>query len=141
MDDLVRQVDYFSTEVPDRPGAAFKILSTFVSAGIRLLACSGTQRGRRAEIDIVPADSQEFSAVAKKAGIEFEPRKSGFLIQGQGAERQCSLTGHLEKLAVAGINVSAIDAVTAGEGRFGAILWVAPEDVPKAAIALGAKIH
>ena len=139
MEDLVRQVEYFSTEVPDRPGAAFKILSTFVSAGIRLLACSGTQRGGRAEIDVVPADSQEFSTVAKKAGIEFEAKKSGFLIQGQGDERQCSLTGHLEKLAVAGINVSAIDAVTAGAGRFGAILWVPPEDVAKAANALGVR--
>jgi hypothetical protein len=35
------------------------------------------------------------------------------------------------------INVTAIDAVCA-DGRYGAILWVAPKDVKKAAALLGA---
>jgi hypothetical protein len=34
--------------------------------------------------------------------------------------------------------VTAIDAVCAGGGRYGAILWVAPRDVSKAAKLLGA---
>jgi hypothetical protein len=42
------------------------------------------------------------------------------------------------KLAEAKINVTAIDAVCAGAGRYGAILWVAPRDVSKAAKLLGA---
>jgi hypothetical protein len=42
------------------------------------------------------------------------------------------------KLADAKINVTAIDAVSAGGGRYGAILWVKPKDVVKAAQALGA---
>jgi hypothetical protein len=32
-----------------------------------------------------------------------------------------------------------VDAVTAGRGRFGMILWVKPRDVAKAAKALGAR--
>jgi hypothetical protein len=36
------------------------------------------------------------------------------------------------------INVTAVDAVTAGAGRFGAILWVKQSDVNRAARALGA---
>ena len=35
--------------------------------------------------------------------------------------------------------VTAADAVTAGRGRFGMILWVKPKDVGRAAKALGAR--
>ena len=41
-------------------------------------------------------------------------------------------------LGDAKINVTAVDAVCAGAGRYGAILWVAPRDVTRAAKALGA---
>jgi hypothetical protein len=44
----------------------------------------------------------------------------------------------MSKLADAGINITAIDAVAAGGGRYGAILWVKPAEVRKAAKALGA---
>jgi hypothetical protein len=36
------------------------------------------------------------------------------------------------------VNVTAVDAVTAGRGRFGMILWVKPRDVAKASRALRA---
>jgi hypothetical protein len=42
-----------------------------------------------------------------------------------------------EKLAAAKINIVATQAVTAGSGLYGAILWVAPRDVKRAAKALG----
>ena len=42
------------------------------------------------------------------------------------------------RLAAAKINVTAIDAVCAGAGRYGAILWVAGRDYTKAAMLLGA---
>jgi hypothetical protein len=44
----------------------------------------------------------------------------------------------MTKLAHAKINVTAVDAVTAGAGRFGAILWVKQKDVTRAARVLGA---
>jgi hypothetical protein len=44
----------------------------------------------------------------------------------------------MQKLADANINVTAIDAVSAGGGRYGAILWVKSSDVGKAARALKA---
>ncbi len=44
----------------------------------------------------------------------------------------------MAKLAEAKINVTACDAVAAGEGRYGAILWVKPGDAQKAARVLGA---
>ena len=42
-------------------------------------------------------------------------------------------------LADAKINVTAVDAVCAGQGRYGALLWVKAPDVRKAAKALGVR--
>lgn len=44
----------------------------------------------------------------------------------------------LQKLADANINVTAVDGVSAGRGRWGAILWVKPQSVNKAAKVLQA---
>jgi hypothetical protein len=49
-----------------------------------------------------------------------------------------ALTDTFTRLAEAKINVTASQAVTAGMGRFGAIFWVQPRDVGKAAKLLGA---
>lgn len=137
MPDTVRKVEYFSLQISDKPGEAFKVLSTLVSAGINLLACTGTQRGRRARIEVVPDDTRRFKAAAKKAGLRFQPEKSGFLIQGD--DRPGALVENLKKLADGGVDVSGIDGVTAGEARFGAILWFDPPNVRKAGKLLGAE--
>lgn len=137
MVDTVRKVEHFSTLVPNRPGQAFKVLSTLVSAGIDLLACTGTPRGRRAQIEVVPEDSRKLRAAARKAGLEFEARRTGYFIR--GTDRPGALASHLAKLAAREIDVTGIDALTAGKGRWAAIIWVAPRDVASATKALRAK--
>ena len=137
MADAIRKVEYFSILVPNAPAKAFGVLSTLVSAGINLLACNGTPRGRRAQIDVVPDDTRKFKSAVRKAGLRFTPEKSGFMIQGR--DRPGALTEHLKKLADQGINVTGIDALSAGDGRWGAILWVEDDTVRRAATALGAK--
>lgn len=137
MVDTVRKVEHFSTLVPNRPGQAFKVLSTLVSAGVDLLACTGTQRGRRAQIEVVPDDSAKFRRAARKAGIEFESRRTGYLIRGK--DRPGALASHLAKLATKQVNVTGIDALTAGRGRWGAIIWVDPDDVAQATRVLHAR--
>jgi hypothetical protein len=136
MADTVQRVDYFSIEVPDKPGEAFRVLQALVSAGINLLACRGHQVGGRAQIEVVPDDTAAFNATAAKAGLDVKAAKSGFLIQGD--DRAGALAQNLHKLAGAGINVTGIDAMSAGAGRWSAIVWVKPEDVSRAATALGA---
>jgi len=64
-------------------------------------------------------------------------QKFGFLVQGR--DKKGAVADILGLLAEKKINVTAIDAVSAGAGRFGAILWVKPADVARAARALGAK--
>jgi hypothetical protein len=136
MPDAIRKVEYFSIQVPNAPAKAFGVLSTLVSGGVNLLACSGVPRGRRAQIDVVPDNARRFKTVVKKAGLSFTPEKGGFMIQGR--DRPGALTGHLKKLGDGGINVTGIDALSAGDGRWGAIIWVAPADVARAGRALSA---
>ena len=58
------------------------------------------------------------------------PRKTAFLVH--GADRVGALTRILDTLAQARINMTAMNAVTAGGKRFGAIFWVRPKDVGRA---------
>ena len=137
MADTVRKVDYFSLSVSNTPGQTFKVLATLVSAGINLLACTGFPRGRRAQIDVVPDDTRKFNVAARKGKLRFNPKKTGFLIQGD--DRPGALADHLKRLAEKGINVTAVDGLSAGKGRWGAILWVKPKDIARAGRLLRAK--
>lgn len=136
MADTVRRVDYFYIETPDKPGEGARALALLRDAGVNLLAFSGFPKGRRAQLDFVPDDSAQFKSAARKAGWKLSPRKTGFLIQGD--DRVGAVADHLEKLAAARINVTATDAVCAGAGHYGVILWVKPRDVNRAAKVLGA---
>jgi prephenate dehydratase len=137
MADTIRKVDHFSTLVPHTPGQTFRVLSTLVSAGVNLLACNGSPLGRRARIDVVPDDTRKFNTAARKAKLRFNPKKTGFLIQGD--DRPGALADHLKRLAEKGINVTAVDGLSAGKGRWGAILWVKPKDIARAGRVLRAK--
>ena len=135
MAETIRQVDYYYTEIPNKAGEACRALDALKAAGINLLALSGFPRGRRSQLDFIPEDPASFVQAARKAKMKLSPRKSGFLIQGE--DRVGAICDVLAKLAAAKINVTAVDAVCAGAGRFGAILWVKPPDRKRAAKVLG----
>jgi hypothetical protein len=136
MSDTVRKVDYFYVVVPDKPGECFKVLSALAGEGINLLAFSGFPSARKGQLDLVPEDSAALKLAAKKLKLKLSARKSGFLLQGD--DRVGAMNETLDKLARAKINVIAMDAVSSGGGRFGAIFWVKPEAVSRAAKLLGA---
>jgi hypothetical protein len=54
-----------------------------------------------------------------------------------GDDRPGALADLTDRLGSARINLTAVTGLTAGQGRFGAILWVKPRDVKKAAKVLG----
>jgi len=137
MPDTVRRVHYYSTQVPNKPGQTFRVLAALVSGGVNLLACAGTTRGRQAQIDVVPDDTRRFTSASRKAGLAFSEKRAGFLIQGD--DRPGALADNLEVLADAGINVAAVDGLSAGSGRWGAIVWVADKDVRRTGSVLRAK--
>ena len=136
MPDMIRQTDYFYTMAPDKPGEGARLLRVFRDAGVNLLAFSAFPSQRKSQVDFVPADSAAFLSAAKAAKIRLKPRKTVFLIEGE--DRVGAIEGILRRLGEARINVTAIDAVCAGDGRYGAILWVAARDYTKAATLLGA---
>ena len=136
MAETVRLVDYYSMEVSDKPGAALQILERLCEADVYLLTFSGFPKGRRAQLDFVPANTPALRAVARKAGWKLVGPKKSFLIYGD--DRLGVVDELLEKLTKAKINVTATQAIIAGADRFGMILWVKSRDVRRAAKALGA---
>ncbi|HET6466298.1 MAG TPA: ACT domain-containing protein [Nitrospiria bacterium] len=136
MNDVFRKVDYFYIKAANKSGEGAKVLRALRDEGINLLAFSGFPQGQRAQIDFIPEDPAMFEAAAKRIGLKPSKKKSGFLVQGQ--DRPGAVAEIMGRLADAKINVTAIDAISAGESRYGAILWVKPKDVEKAARALGA---
>jgi hypothetical protein len=137
MADMIRKVAYFAVDVANRPGEGARLLKTLADAGVNLLAFSGFPSSKKAQLDFIPEDAAVFRKAMKAAKIKTRPQKFGFLIQGN--DRKGAVAQLLQTLADKKINVTAIDAVSAGAGRYAAILWVKPEDVKKAAKVLGSK--
>jgi hypothetical protein len=137
MAEEVRLVDYFYVLVPDKPGAGSHILQQLKDAGVNLLAFSGFPEGRRAQLDFVPEEPAALKQLARRAKWKLVGPKKAFLIADE--DRVGAMADLLGRLANAGINVIASDAVATRAGQFGVILWVAPRDVRKAAKVLGAK--
>jgi hypothetical protein len=136
MADTVRLVAYFYITVPDKAGEGARALQMLKEAGVNLLAFSGFPQGRRAQLDFIPADPVAFKQAAKKAKWKVVGPKRGFIVEGD--DRVGAVADLLERLGAAKINVTAIDAVSGTDGRFGAFFWVAPKDVKKAAALLDA---
>ncbi len=137
MSETVRLVDYYYVEVADKPGEALKALDHLRASGVYLLAFSGFPKGRKAQLDFVPANGPGFRAAAKKAGWAVTGPKKCFVIYGD--DRIGVAAELLEKLAEANVNVTATQAIIGGADRYGMLLWVDPDNVKRAAKALGAE--
>ncbi|HYQ99614.1 MAG TPA: hypothetical protein VET86_06185 [Casimicrobiaceae bacterium] len=137
MANTLRKVDYYYVMLPNRAGQGAKVMAALAGEGVNLLAFSGFPSGGKAQLDLVPEDGAKLRRAARKLGLTLSVRKSGFLYQAD--DRVGAMTKILDKLAAAKISVTAVDAVTSGAGRFGAIFWVKPAAVAKATKALGAR--
>lgn len=135
MADEVRKVDYYYTTVQHEPGEGARVLESLRDAGVNLLAFHAFPAGERAQLDFVPEDDQTFREAAARVGLELSDKRTAFLLD--GADRPGAAAELLAKVAGAGINVVALDALCTGDGRYAALLWVDVEDVGKAATALG----
>ncbi len=137
MAEEIRRVEYYYATVPNKPGEAARALAALRDAGVNLIAFSGFPEGRKAQLDFIAEDGKALAAAAKQAGLALSRKQSAFLIQGE--DRPGAVAEVAEKLAQAGINITSFQAVCAGNGRYGGMLWVKPPDVRKAAKVLGAK--
>jgi len=133
-----RRVGYVDLKVARRAGEGARILGALRKAGVSLLAFTGfPDTGGKAQIDLVSDDIGAVRRVAAQEGWKLGPTKKGFLVQGR--DRVGAVHGDLRRLAAARINVTAADAVAAGRGRYGMILWVKPKDYARAAKVLRAR--
>ena len=133
----VRKAPYFSMKVANRPGQAARMLAAIAAHGVNLIAFTGFPAGAQAQVDFVPHNPKKLAETARKLGYKLSRQKTVFLATGK--DRAGVIAAVCGKLADAGINMIAMDAVTSGAGRFGAIFWVQPGDVARAARALNAR--
>ena len=138
MADRVKKVNYCYVKVPHRAGQGEALLGALREANVNLLAFSGfPAKGGKSQLDLITESVGPIRRVAKKLNLRVSKPKKGFLIQGQ--DEIGAVHKHMRKLATEKINVTAADAVCAGKGRYGMILWVRPSQYSRAARALKAK--
>ena len=114
------------------------ILSDIKDAGISLLAFSGFPvKGGKAQIDLVAKKMSGIRGIAKRNKLRLSKIKKAFLVQ--GTDEVGAVHKIVQKLADQKINVTAVDAVAAGKGRYGMIMWVKPKDYTRASRILNAK--
>ena len=132
----IRRVDYFYTTVIDQPGESFKLLSLLGELGVDLLAFTAVPTGMvQTQLTIFPADTLKLQSEARKANLELEGPHHAFFVQGD--DSLGALTPVHHKLYEADVNVYASNATADGEGSYGYVIYVRPEDVDRAAEALG----
>jgi hypothetical protein len=116
----IERIEYYYTVVPNRAGEGAKVFNVLKAQRVNLLAFNGFPlSAQRTQLDLVPLVGP----------------KIAFLISEW--EHLGAVADILGKLAQAGVNVTAMQAIETGDWRYGAILWVKPNNIGKAAQALG----
>ena len=135
MADLIRTVQYYKVQIADKPGTLAGALTPLRNAGVNLLAVHAFPRSRRTQVDVVPEDPIAFKSIAKMHKLKIQGPKMCLLVDGD--DRPGAMEDLVDRLGSAKINMIAVTGLAAGQGRYGAILWVKPGDVKKAAKVFG----
>jgi hypothetical protein len=131
----VKDVEYFSIVVADKPGEARKLLEFLSEKSVNLLALTAFPLSEgESRIDFFPEDSIALREAADDANVPLMGPKKAFLIQGE--DKIGALYDLHLKLSNAGINVRACNGVVDGTGRFGYVIWVDPDAYEQAAEVL-----
>lgn len=140
MVDKIRQFDYQYLIADDDTTSTAEIVNALTESGIGLLGYSGFPCGLgKVQIDLITDTGSELERAARRLGWTLSPKKSGFLIQGE--DRPNAIGEILERLAAAHVHVTSAQAVAAGAGRFGAMIWVKPWEGQAAAAALSGSTY
>ncbi|HXX63442.1 MAG TPA: hypothetical protein VEO56_06545 [Bacteroidota bacterium] len=129
-----QRIKCFKIALEDKPGALLAVTKELKSKNLNYLGLSGwSTQGGQAEIYVVARNPDKLRELWKPSG-KILREGTGFLVK--GADKTGALIKALESLASAGINIAAIDAIAVA-GTYGVLIWVADQDVEKAAAALG----
>lgn len=132
----VRRVDYFYTNIKDQPGEAYKILSDLEQLGINLLAITAVPTGPdKTQLTIFPEENIMLTSEAKKVGMKLDGPHHALLVQG---DDELGVVANIHmKLYKANVNIFASSGIADGNGGFGYILYIRPDQFEQAALALG----
>ena len=132
----IRRVHYFYVMVEDRPGEAYRILSSLLAESVNLLAFSAVPMGPdHTQLVLYPEDVSSFSEAAEKLGLTVASTEQAILISGD--DHLGALADVHAQLYDAGVNVYSSNGVTDGRGGYGYVLHVKQTDFENAARALG----
>lgn len=132
----IQRVKYYYTTVQDRPGEGYKVLSSLAERGINLLAFTAVPFGDNCtQLALFPENPEKMVREAKSAGLSLQGPHWALLVHGDdelGAFAQIHA-----KLFQAKVNVYASSGLTDDKGSYAYLLYLRPEDVDRAAEALG----
>lgn len=115
----------FSITVPDRPGELARLAASMRRADLNLVGLWGYGEGRgQARFYCVPERADRFRDFVRSQGMEYQEGNTFYLT---GADHPGALVEWLDRIASAGINLHAIEAVRI-EGEFGGFIWADPGD-------------
>lgn len=136
MPDEITRFDYHYIVIEDGPSQTAGILNALAEAQVNLLAVSEFPNGAgKWQLDLITEDAEALAKAASDIGLALSEKKSGFLVRGEN--RPSAVAELLSRLADNNITVTAVQAVSAGAGRFGALVWVKPQDIAKVSAAFG----
>ena len=138
MSDQVRGVQYAYVKVKNKRGVGADALSALKKGRVNMIAFTGFPlKGGEAQLDFVTDNISKLKAVARKNKWKLSPVKKALLVTGK--DRVGAVWQTLEKLNNAKINVTAAEAISAGKGRYGVVVWVKPNNYQKAVKILSGK--
>ena len=87
------------------------------------------------QLVLFPESVEQLARAAERNGVVLTGPHGAFLIQGD--DRMGALVELHRQLTDANVNVYASDGVSGGQGRYGYVLYVRPEEYEAAATVLG----
>ena len=132
----VRRVEYAYVTVRDRPGEAYQLLAALAEKGVELLAFGTFPTGPgHTQLQLFPADFEQLIIAASETGMILTEPNVAILVQGD--DELGALVDIHRSLYDASVNVYASTGVTDGQGGYGYVVYVRPEDCDRASAALG----